>query len=997
MLLQQYELNVVPNQRIGTVTVNASQYDKDSRTIRMAMYNGEVPFQIPSGANVYVIGTKADSTGYQYECTYVANQNIVTFDIQPQMTVLPGFHTAEIRVTKDGEILGSANFKFQIERGALSDDTVISDTDLPLVEKAAEAVDALEEVTDAIEAATAVLENIDPIAQAVQANALKSEGYAVGEQDGTPVESGTYYHNNSKYYSEQASTSATNAHTSEVNAGDSETNALSYKNSASQSASDALGYKNNASASATTASNEALKSEGYAVGKQNGTDVSSGTYYHNNAKYFSEQASTSATNAHTSEVNAGLSQSSASGSATSASNSALVSEGWAKGSQNGTDVTSGSPYYENNSKYYSEVAGEIKTEMEGLLDNVAMQDGYYDTLTSGNLTTNISETDKVPYNFRTSGGSLDIGAYEEDTLVGGSLGWNQLVKDPLFTETSNWIPYDSAKASVSISDGTATLTYLTSGNGGYTFGMKYYTGLYPAKTIVGHKYLLLVQASPSKNMDIYMDFSGSGRQLVPSCSAGVWTSCSAVVSCNDVRDGYILQPGYSSGLLAENDTLSFRKPMIFDLTLLFGSAIADYIYTLATNNAGAGVAYFKKYFPKDYYSYVANSLESVYASKHNMNGFNQWDEEWEVGEISSSTGQNMEGYLTIWRSKNYIHVFPNTQYHAYADKNGTPSLRARFYDADKNYIGYLDKYDNHVAMNVDHFTTPSNCYYMRFCPNISEIPTGTKVCINLQWDGERDGEYEAYTLHSYDLDPVILRGYPVLDSNNNIVYIGDKYKSDGTVERIMSGDVNMGTLTYTYVSSLGMFATQIGIKKPTTYEERKTGFKCSLYSNSSTYVLNENMDDKSILRDPNGDYIYIKDSSYNGDTNAFKTAMNGVYITYELETPTTESADPYTNPQWVDNWGTEEYVDYGVSQNTRDVAIPVGHETIYPVDLKAKLETSPDVPNGDGVYLMKQENGVNTYIQYVGELPSDPSGDGTYVLKCTVSSGNATLTWESQS
>lgn len=40
------------------------------------------------------------------------------------------------------------------------------------------------------------------------ASALASEGYAVGEQDGTPVSSGEYYHNNAKYYAEIAGASA---------------------------------------------------------------------------------------------------------------------------------------------------------------------------------------------------------------------------------------------------------------------------------------------------------------------------------------------------------------------------------------------------------------------------------------------------------------------------------------------------------------------------------------------------------------------------------------------------------------------------------------------------------------------------------------------------------------------------------------------------------------------------------------------------------------------
>jgi hypothetical protein len=71
--------------------------------------------------------------------------------------------------------------------------------------------------------------------------------------------------------------------------------------------------------------------------------------------------------------------------------------------------------------------------------------------------------------------------------------------------------------------------------------------------------------------------------------------------------------------------------------------------------------------------------------------------------------------------------------------------------------------------------------------------------------------------------------------------------------------------------------------------------------------------------------IFVYDSNYDTITSAsaFKTAMDGVYLVYEKATPTTESADPYTSPQIVDNWGTEEFVD------ERDVPIPVGHESDY--------------------------------------------------------------------
>lgn len=102
-------------------------------------------------------------------------------------------------------------------------------------------------------------------------------------------------------------------------------NAKYYKEQAATSAS-------NASNSATSASNNALKSEGYAVGKQNGTDVGSGSdYYHNNAKYYKEEAASSAS-------------------------AAADGEAWAVGKRGGTDVPPTDPTYHNNAKYYKEQA-----------------------------------------------------------------------------------------------------------------------------------------------------------------------------------------------------------------------------------------------------------------------------------------------------------------------------------------------------------------------------------------------------------------------------------------------------------------------------------------------------------------------------------------------------------------------------------------------------------------------------------------------------------------
>lgn len=60
-----------------------------------------------------------------------------------------------------------------------------------------------------------------------------------------------------------------------------------------------------------------------------------------------------------------------------------------------------------------------------------------------------------------------------------------------------------------------------------------------------------------------------------------------------------------------------------------------------------------------------------------------------------------------------------------------------------------------------------------------------------------------------------------------------------------------------------------------------------------------------------------------GDESLTDAITDGTNTVYKLTTPTTEQADPYANPQIVNPLGTEEYVD------TRDVPVPVGHETMY--------------------------------------------------------------------
>lgn len=352
MITQAINLNLIPGQVLPRV--NVSQYDSGTRTLRMTLFNGEQIFNVPSGASGYIQGTKPDRTGFQYAATVTAGSNIVTIDITQQMTAVKGEVVCELVLADGTDRIATVNFIIFVEPAALADDTVISETDLPLIEQAAE-----------------LAQEIEAIAADVEANAEKAEAYGAGTIDGDPVPStNPAYQNNAQYYAAQAAASAAQIGDEvqdaeawavgerggvPVTSGDD-----TYHNNSKYYAGEAHTDATAASTSAGNANTDALKAEGYAVGEQNGTAVTSGSpYYHNNASYFAREASSSANNASTSEHNAGLSES-------AAAQSEEDSEAWAVGERNGVPVTSGDPTYQNNAKYYAQQAGG--TALSSLVD-----------------------------------------------------------------------------------------------------------------------------------------------------------------------------------------------------------------------------------------------------------------------------------------------------------------------------------------------------------------------------------------------------------------------------------------------------------------------------------------------------------------------------------------------------------------------------------------------------------------------------------------------------
>lgn len=174
MTSQTINLDLIP-QAVPPI-IHVSQYDKGQTWLFNLRANDQA-FNVPAGSTVTIQGTKPDHTGFQYACTF--SGSTVTATETQQMTIMAGDVPAEIAISQNDELIASINFIIRVEAAALADDTLISETDLPMVEEAVEA------------------------ARTVPGLVEDAEAYAVGTRDGVPVSPGDpAYEHNAKYYAD---------------------------------------------------------------------------------------------------------------------------------------------------------------------------------------------------------------------------------------------------------------------------------------------------------------------------------------------------------------------------------------------------------------------------------------------------------------------------------------------------------------------------------------------------------------------------------------------------------------------------------------------------------------------------------------------------------------------------------------------------------------------------------------------------------------------------
>ena len=303
---------------------------------------------------------------------------------------------------------------------------------------------------------------------------------------------------------------------------------------------------------------------------------------------------------------------------------------------------------------------------------------------------------------------------------------------------------------------------------------------------------------------------------------------------------------------------------------------------------------------QDYYPYNPGSLVSFKGQSVKSIGFNQWDEQWETGNIDITTGENTDVTVTF-RSKNRISVFPGVNYYFNFPARTSSYYRLFYYDAIGNFL-----YPISYQSNPQTLTVPSNCHFLRIVVSKSIYGSETynhDICINIS-DPAKNGIYKPYWEDVLPIDPIKVYG-KVNGEGSYVQCFPDGMRSAGSVKDELSksgavvkiGSVDLGTLTWDHNDVYLRFSSP-GLENAIKPGLRVVQLLCTKYQAKENGESYNNDWDKVIYSVDR--ILFVHDSSFQPSAtgNEFRAAMSGVILYYELATPIT-----YTNLIYSEDGG----------------------------------------------------------------------------------------------
>ena len=502
-------------------------------------------------------------------------------------------------------------------------------------------------------------------------------------------------------------------------------------------------------------------------------------------------------------------------------------------------------------------------------------DDYYPQLSVG-VADNLAGVDEVEsdFSFRRSGaGAITDGVARVLGIKGNSVVWNQVYSMSFKTGVVNGITITRLEDNSIKCQGTATATYANFGQFSSNTG--------------GHKYLFVLSgANGSLNGKVFSLLNRQARVTIQNGFA-----CIFHTNADPSMSRYIGYDGMTVGEVIDDNVFVTQ----YDLTKMFGAGNEPNTIEEFYQRIPMGV---------DINAYNEGEVIDMKVQGVKSVGRNAWDEEWELGNINTTTGANQNSNLFI-RSKNLIKVLPNTQYYI-----RTPNGRwIAFLEYDKNYQFLRNR--GGIYGNV---TTSADCAFVRFYVADAYGTTyNHDICINIS-DSEFNGQYDPYQEETEDLS-LVAKYFPNGMRSAGTACDEIRYnKASNRWEKKEIRQARLKDLNWKYSTSIPAFYAIIDdMKSPVSDKERLTGILSNRFALSSV-ATTEGMEDKSMLRFPNS-YLYVKDNAYTSVGDFIASLNDDDFLYYEpIDTVWEEIEEKGFNLDYkVWNCGTETAIAEGKS------------------------------------------------------------------------------------
>ena len=531
--------------------------------------------------------------------------------------------------------------------------------------------------------------------------------------------------------------------------------------------------------------------------------------------------------------------------------------------------------------------------------------------------------------------SIKDGFADIKKLKGNTVVWNQLIQNGNYEYSTDGLSFKYYNLSVSIK-GTLTSTF------NITLPIVHDT----FNIIKSHKYLLKV----SKEMPdgFYIAFNDSSEGSI---YKNLTKSKKIVQALYDESKNTIYIVGQATEQVA-NTIYDYEGYLnIIDLTNMFGEG-----------NEPATVEEFEAMFPNDYYEYNEGELLSFDGKGLKSVGFNQWDEEWELGAYDVNNGNKVQ-QDTHLRNVNPIKVLGDTDYYF----KSPVTLFLCWYDSEMKFINLdIEKYS--VKNSI--IKSPSNAAYLNFY-QYNKNTYDNDICINLSHTGYRNGEYEPYEdykLQFQDGKTISQLTGKLNGEGESVTIFPDGLRSAGTVydeiiydkttgkykavKRI--GSVDMGTLSWSGNNSniTGWWAEFTKMAERTANQVPNIITKKYITRHSYNVAAVKDKTISTALRtDTYNRHIVILDLDYTNPEDAalFKQSLSGQILYYELAEPEVYELDfPINTSYEAYDFGTEEVL----YNDDKEVNIP----------MKASIEygfNAVDMIRGNYFEVDKIKKGLN--------------------------------------